>query len=44
VSFLENLDFTDGERSRSWGYMFMPVTMKKAFDDMEAYNRKVHVG
>ena len=42
VSFLEHLDFTDGKHSRSWGYMFMPFTMRKAFDDMEAYNRKIH--
>lgn len=42
VSFLEHLDFTDGEHSRSWAYLFMPAMMRTAFDDMEAYNRKIH--
>lgn len=42
VSFLENIDFTDGETARSWGYFLMPEKMRRAFDDMEDYNWKIH--
>jgi len=44
VSFLEHLNFTDGKRQRSWAYASMPKAMRKAWDEMEAYNRKLHGG
>jgi len=42
VSFLEHLDFTDDKEHRSWAYKAMPREMQKAWDEMEAYNRKLH--
>jgi hypothetical protein len=42
VSFLENLNFDNGKGKRAWAYNKMPGTMQKAFDEMEAYNRKIH--
>ena len=44
VSFLEHLNFADGKKSRSWAYQTMPSTMREAWDEMEAYNRKIHGG
>jgi hypothetical protein len=44
VSFLEHLDFADRDISRSWGYQLMPAKMRQAFDDMAAYNRRIHAG
>ena len=44
VSFLEHLDFSDGKKQRSWAYDSMPPQMQKAWDEMEAYNRKLHGG
>jgi hypothetical protein len=44
VSFLEHLDFTEDKRHRSWAYKAMPQEMRKAWDEMEAYNRKLHGG
>lgn len=44
VSFLEHLDFSDRDISRSWGYRFMPTTMRQAFDEMADYSRKIHGG
>ena len=42
VSFLENLNFNDGKKQRSWAYNSMPLEMSKAWDAMEAYNQKLH--
>jgi glutathione S-transferase len=44
VSFLEHLDFADADVSRSWGYRLMPVKMRQAFDEMAAYNERIHGG
>jgi hypothetical protein len=44
VSFLENINFTDGRKKRSWAYVAMPAQMRSAWDAMEAYNRKLHGG
>ncbi len=44
VSFLEHLNFSDGKKSRSWAYQAMPPAMRKAWDEMEAYNRRIHGG
>ena len=44
VSFLEHLDFTDDNKRRSWAYASMPPEMRKAWNEMEAYNRKLHGG
>jgi hypothetical protein len=44
VSFLEHLDFTDAKKHRSWAYATMPQAMRIAWDEMEAYNRKLHGG
>jgi hypothetical protein len=45
VSFLEHLTFADGKkRRRSWAYDSMPPQMRKAWDAMEDYNRKLHGG
>lgn len=44
VSFLENINFTDGRSKRSWAYVAMPAQMRSAWDLMEAYNRKLHGG
>lgn len=42
VSFLEHLNFNDGKRNRAWAYNKMPLTMRKAFEEMAAYNKKLH--
>jgi hypothetical protein len=42
VSFLEHLNFKDGKRKRAWAYDKMSLTMRKAFDEMESYNKKLH--
>jgi len=42
VSFLEHLDFADDIKRRSWAYKAMPQEMRKAWDGMEAYNRRIH--
>jgi len=44
VSFLEHLNFSDSKKQRSWAYAAMPEEMRKAWDEMEAYNRKLHGG
>ena len=44
VSFLEHLNYADGDISRSWGYRLMPAKMRQAFDDMAAYNQRIHGG
>ncbi len=44
VSFLEQLNFDSGKGKRAWAYHKMSDTMRKAFDEMEAYNRKIHGG
>ena len=44
VSFLENLNFTDGKKGSSWAYDEMPNAMRRAWDDMEECNRKIHGG
>jgi len=40
VSFLEHLDFGEGEPPCLWAYHAMPEKMKEAFDEMEDYNRQ----
>ncbi len=42
VSFLEHLNFDDDEERRSWAYTAMPQEMRKAWHEMEEYNRKLH--
>jgi hypothetical protein len=42
VSFLEHLNVTDGKKKRAWAYAAMPQLMKKAFDGMAEYNRRIH--
>ena len=42
VSFLENLNFNDGKKPRLWAYHAMPLEMRKAWDEMEAYNQKLY--
>jgi hypothetical protein len=42
VSFLEHLNFKDGKVNRRWAYQEMPAKMRKAYDDMEKYNAKIH--
>jgi hypothetical protein len=42
VAFLEHLNVTDGKKKRAWAYAAMPELMKKAYDDMAEYNRKMH--
>lgn len=42
VSFLEHLNFANGKSNRAWAYQAMPELMRKAFDDMAEYNRKIH--
>lgn len=42
VSFLEHLNITDGKKKRAWAYEAMPPLIKKAFDEMAEYNRKIH--
>lgn len=42
VSFLEHLNFSDAKKKRSWAYVAMHPAMRKAWDEMEAYNRKLH--
>ena len=44
VSFLEHLQFNDGKKTRSWAYKVMPQPMRKAWNDMYEYNRKLHGG
>ncbi len=42
VSFLEHLNFTDGKKKRRWAYNAMPPLMRKAWDEMEEYNERIH--
>jgi hypothetical protein len=42
VSFLEHLNVSDGKKKRAWAYAAMPPLMKKAFDEMAEYNRRIH--
>jgi len=44
VSFLEHLNVTDGKKKRAWAYVAMPPLMKKAFEEMAEYNRRLHGG
>ena len=44
VSFLEHLNFSDGKKDRSWAYQKMPQVMRRAWDEMEAYNQNIHGG
>ncbi len=44
VSFLEQLNFDNAKITRSWAYDKMPDVMRKAFDEMEAYNTRIHGG
>jgi len=44
VSFLEHLNFRDGKCKRAWAYNKMPPAMRKAWDDMMAYNKRWHGG
>lgn len=42
VSFLEHLDFVDSKCDRSLAYEAMPSEMRKAWDEMEEYNARIH--
>ncbi len=42
VSFLEHLNFIDGKKVRNWAYKVMPTSMKKAWDEMDEYNNRIH--
>ena len=42
VSFLEHLEFDDGKVKREWAYKAMPTGLRKAFDEMLAYNIKLN--
>ena len=44
VSFLEHLNFTNAKERGSWAYTAMPQEMRKAWDEVEAYNRKLRGG
>ena len=44
VSFLEHLNFKNGKSDRQWAYLEMPDKMRIAFEEMEAYNRRIHGG
>jgi hypothetical protein len=44
VSFLEHLKFSDQKAQRSWAYKAMPVKMRRAWDEMEDYNKRIHGG
>ena len=44
VSFLEHLEFSDLKVPRSWAYKAMPVMMRRAWDEMEGYNKRIHGG
>ena len=44
MSFLEHLHFEDGKVQRRWAYDAMPEAMRKAWDEMEDYNRQIHGG
>lgn len=44
VSFLEHIHFKDGKKNRSWAYKAMHPIMRKAWDEMEEYNVKIHGG
>ena len=37
VSFLADLNFTDGKKRRSWAYREMPIEMRMAWDRYEEY-------
>jgi len=42
VSFLEHLNFIDGNKLRSWAYNAMPENMKEAWNEMDEYNNRIH--
>ncbi len=44
VSFLEHLNFKDGDAQRSWALDAMPLPMRRAWQEMDVYNRKLHGG
>jgi hypothetical protein len=44
VSFLEHLDFKDGKKQRHWAFLAMSPVMRKAWEEMDAYNRRLHGG
>lgn len=44
VSFLEHLNFKDQKVQRQWAFKSMPPVMRKAWVDMDTYNRRLHGG
>jgi hypothetical protein len=42
VSFLEHLRFEDKEIQRQWAFISMPKIMRDAWEEMDAYLRKLH--
>jgi hypothetical protein len=44
VSFLEHLIFNDGKVRRSWAFDAMPPPMRKAWREVDDYNRRLHGG
>ena len=42
VSFLEHLNFEDAKKLRLWAYEQMPSEMRRAYEEMEEYNRQLH--
>ncbi len=42
VSFLEHLNFNDGKVRRNWAFNAMPPPMRRAWTEMDAYNRRLH--
>lgn len=41
VSFLEHLEFSDGDHERRWAYSAMPESMRAAWDAMDEYIRNL---
>lgn len=44
VSFLEHLSFKDQKVRRRWAFEAMPETMRKAWQAMDQYNKRLHGG
>ena len=44
VSFLEHLNFKDGKAQRQWAFNAMHPVMRRAWEEMEAYNQGLHGG
>lgn len=44
VSFLEHLDFKNQELLHQWAFDSMPEIMRKAWQAMDQYNKRLHGG